>query len=88
MGGWGSGWVWVCEGVSHACTNAHAHMHMHVKHAKHGCLHVSGHLQFLYMYKFVCVHVHACMCMCVGGGHPHPPATFSELQGAQNVKIQ
>ena len=29
------------------------YMHMHVKHAKqakHGCLHVGGHLQFLYMY--------------------------------------
>ena len=39
-------------------------MHMHVKHAKHGYLHVNGHLQFLYMYKCVCMHV--CACACVG----------------------
>ena len=70
--------VW---GVSHACMHAHACMHMHVKHAKHGCLHVGGHLQFLYMYKCACVHVHAYRC-------PHPPAPSPELQGAQNTKIQ
>ena len=47
---------------------------MHVKHAKHGCLHVGGHLQFLYMYKCVCVHVHACACMCMCvGTPPHAP---------------
>ena len=74
MGGWGWGLVWVCWGMSHACTHAHtctrmhARMHMHVKHAKHakhGCLHVGGHLQFLYMYKCACVHVRACTCICV-----------------------
>ena len=79
MGGLGLGWVWVYGGVSHAhmhahtCTHMHAHTHMHV-HAKHGCLHVGGHLQFLYMYKCVCVcvcmHAHACACV---GGHPHAP---------------
>ena len=34
--------------------------HMHVtydKHDKHGCLHVSGHLQFLYMCTSACMHV-------------------------------
>ena len=47
-------------GLSHACMHAHtcarmhAHTHMHVKHAKHGCLHAGGHLQF---YTCVCVHV-------------------------------
>ena len=70
--------VW---GVSHAHTHAHAHtcmharMHIHVKHAnhaKHGCLHVGGHLQFLYMYTCVYVHVHACTCVCVGGTPPCP----------------
>ena len=60
--------VW---GVSHA--HMHACTHMHVKHAKHGCLHVGGHLQFLYMYKCVCVHVCACTCMCVCGGTPPMP---------------
>ena len=54
------------------CTRMHAHMHMHVKHAKHGCLHVAGHLQFLYMYTCVYVPVRACMCMC-GGDTPHAP---------------
>ena len=76
----------------------HAHMHMHVKHAnhaKHGCLHVGGHLQFLYMYTCVYVCVRACACV---GGHPpcpqmpltppHPPAPSPEPQGAQNSKIQ
>ena len=36
------------------CIHVHAHMHMHVKHDKHGCLHVGGHLQFLYMYICIC----------------------------------
>ena len=55
--------VW---GMSYECTYAHAHaymhtrMHMHVKHDQHGCLHVGGHLQFLYMYTCACVCVHAC----------------------------
>ena len=77
--GWG--WVWVCGEVSYACTHAHAcmhaHMHMHVKHDKHGCLHVGGHLQFLYMYTCAFKHVHACtwMCMCVGTP-PMPPDTL------------
>ena len=78
MGAWEWGWVWVC-GVSHAHTHAHACtcMHMHVKHAnhaKHGCLHVSGHLQFLYMYTCVYVRVPVCVCMCMSGGPlPMPP---------------
>ena len=101
---WGvaDGWMWVEVGMGmwrgvlcmHACTHKHACMHMHVKHAKHGCLHVGGHLQFLYMYKCVCAHVHACtcMCMCVGTplmppDAPHPPAPSQEPQGAQNTKI-
>ena len=75
-GGVVDGWIGVgvgmgvWEGVpcTHACTHIHARMHMHVKHAKHGCLHVSSHLQFLYMYKCVCV----CMCVCVGTP-PMPP---------------
>ena len=58
MGAWGWGWVWGCGGVP--CTHTHTHTctHMHVKHAnhaKHGCLHVGSHLQFLYMYT--CVYV-------------------------------
>ena len=68
--------VW---GVSHAHMNAHACMHMHVKHdkhAKHGYLHVGGHLQFLYMYTCVCVHVHVYTCMCMHvGTPPMPPDT-------------
>ena len=75
MCAWGWGWVWVCGGVSHAHTHAHArtHTHTHVKHAnhaKHGCLHVGSHLQFLYMYT--CVYVHVRVCACVGG-HPLMP---------------
>ena len=81
LGGLADGWMGVglgmgVWGVSHVCMHAHArmhtHTHMHVKHAKHGCLHVCGHLQFLYMYKCACVHVRACMCMCVGGTPPCP----------------
>ena len=73
-GGWG--WGWVCEGVSHACMHAHIHVHthththIHVKHDKHGCLHVGGHLQFLYMYTCVCMHAHACVHV---WRHPHAP---------------
>ena len=104
---WGGGrWVdggggrYGCVGgvpCMHACTHMHTHMHMHVKHAKHakhGCLHVSSHLQFLYMYKCACVCIHVCACACVWGHppcaqmSPHPPAPSPELQGAQNTKIQ
>ena len=102
MGGWGWGLVWVCGGVSHACTHAHicthmhTHTHMHVKHAKHakhGCLHVGGHLQFLYMYKCVCVHVCACTCMCMCvGTPPHaprcPPPTCPLTRAAGSPKHQ
>ena len=61
---------------THACTCTYARTHMHVKHAnhaKHGYLHVGGHLQFLYMYTCAYVHVHACVCMCMCGGHPPMP---------------
>ena len=88
MGGWGGGVYGCVVGVPCMHTNAYAHtqaymnahMHMHVKHDKHdqhGCLHVGGHLQFLYMYTCVCV------CMCVHAHvcdtpksprHPQPPA--------------
>ena len=48
-------------------------MHVkHANHAKHGCLHVGGHLQFLYMYTCVYVRVRACMCVC-GETPPMPP---------------
>ena len=76
MGGWRWGGYGYVGGVlcTHACTHMHmhAHMHMHVKydkHAKHGCLHVGGHLQFLYMYTCVCMHVHVHTCM----NTPHAP---------------
>ena len=73
-------------------------MHVkHANHAKHGCLHVGGHLQFLYMYTCVC----ACACVHVrvhvwgtppmppdAPDTPHPPAPSPEPQGAQNSKIQ
>ena len=70
-------------------------MHMHVKHdehAKHGCLHVGGHLQFLYMYTCACM----CVCACMwdtpmppdAPRHPPPTCPSPELQGAQNTKIQ
>ena len=93
-GGGGHGCVGGCP--MHMYTHACMHMHVeHDKHAKHGCLHVGGHLQFLYMYTCVCMHVHACMCVCVHVGTPpmppdtpHPPDLSPELQGAQNTKIQ
>ena len=66
--------VW---GMSYACMNMHMHMHkcthMHVKHDQHGCLHVGGHLKFLYMYTCACVCVHACACMCMSVGTPPCP---------------
>ena len=79
----------------HARMHAHAHActHMHVKHAKlakHGCLHVGGHLQFLFMYKCACART----CVCVWGHPPMPPDAPHHLppspepQGAQNTKIQ
>ena len=102
MGGWGWGLVWVCGGMSHACTHAHAcicmhartHMHVkHAKHAKHGCLHVGGHLQFLYMYKCVCVCACACMHVHVCGGTPPmppdaPPPTCPLPRAAGSPKHQ
>ena len=100
-GGGGYGCVGGCPMHTHMYTHAHAHTHMHVKHAnhaKHGCLHVSGHLQFLYMYTCVYVRLRACACMCMCGGtppmppdapdNPPPPAPSPEPQGAQNTKIQ
>ena len=85
---------------THTCTHMHARMHIHVKHAnhaKHGCLHVSGHLQFLYMYTCVCmcVCVRARACACVGG-HPlmppdapdTPPPTCPLPRAAGSLKQQ
>ena len=86
--------VWRSVPCMHACTCMHAHTHMHVKHAKHGCLHVSGHLQFLYMYECACVHVHACacLCVCVCGDTPHaprcPPTTCLLARAAGSPKHQ
>ena len=71
-------------------------MHVkHANHAKHGCLHVGGHLQFpIYVYMCVC----ACVCMrvhvCVCGDTltmpqdapdipPHPPAPPQSRSGAR-----
>ena len=76
---------------THACM--HPHNHMHAKHDKRGCLHVGGHLQFLYMYTCVCVHVHACTCMCMCVGTPllapkHPPAICPLPRAAGNPKHQ
>ena len=94
LGGGGYGCVWGCPMHAGIHTHAHTHMHMHVKHAKHathGCLHVGGHLQFLYMYTCACVHVFACMCMCIHVGTPpwpQMPSDTPEPQGAQNTKIQ
>ena len=73
-------------------------MHMHVKHDKHdkhGCLHVGGHLKFLYMRLCACACVHVSVHVCGDTPHPldapdtpHPPAPSPELQGAENTKIQ
>ena len=75
--------VWGDVPCTHTCTRMHMHArthartHMHVKHAnhaKHGCLHVGGHLQFLYMYTCVYVLVRACAVhVHVWGGHPPMP---------------
>ena len=99
MGGCEWGWIWVCGEVCYACIHAHpctcmnVRMHMHVKHAKHGCLHVGSHLQFLYMYKCVCVHVRACACMCMCVGTPPmppdaPPPTCPLPRAAGSPKHQ
>ena len=99
MGGWGRGGygcVVGCPMHAHTHMHAHAHMHMHVKHAKHakdGCLHVGGHLQFLYMYKCACVHVRACTCMCMCVGTPPiapdaPPPTCPLPRAAGSPKHQ
>ena len=94
---WGGRWVdgggggYGCVG-SVPCTHAYMHMYVkHAKHAKHGCLHVGDHLQFLYMYTCACVC--ACMwwhpqCPQMPADTPHPPAPSPEWHGAQNSKIQ
>ena len=65
MGVWGMSYACM---HTHAC--AHTHTHMHVKHDQHGCLHVGGHLQFLYMYTCACMCVCVCTCMCMHVGTP------------------
>ena len=70
-------------------------MHVkHANHAKHGCLHVGSHLQFLYMYT--CVYVRVCACMRVhvrvSGDTlpcpqmpltpPHPPSPLPRAAGS------
>ena len=55
-------------GVSHACMHADACC----KHDKHGCLHVSGHLQ-------ISIHVYMCVCTCACmWGHPSCPQMPSD----------
>ena len=86
VGGLGGGVCGCPMHHAHACT----HMHMHVKHDKHGCLYVGGHLQFLYMYTHASMHAHAWACVW-GQPHmppdaPHQPAPSPEPQGAQNTK--
>ena len=73
--------VWESVPCTHTCTHIHMHActHMHVKHdkhAKHGCLHVGSHLQFLYMYTSMCVCVCACTCM---WGHPSCPQMLTDI---------
>ena len=74
MGGWGWGNMGVWR-VSHACTPMHA---KHDKHAKHGCLHVGGHLEFLYMFTCVCVYV------CAFGDTPDATPTTCPLPRAED----
>ena len=86
--------VWGDVPCTHTCTRTHACTHMHVKHAnhvKHGCLHVGGHLQFLYMYT--CAYVHACACVC-GGTPPHahrcpwhPPTPLPPPESRREPKV-
>ena len=79
--GWAWGWVWVCGGCPmHTCS------HMHIKHDKHGCLHVGGHLQFLYMYTCVCV----CVCAHIWehphvSRHPPPICPLPRVTGIPNT---
>ena len=109
-GGVADGWIGVGVGMgmwgvshahihAHAHTRTHAHTHMHVKHAnhaKHGCLHVGGHLQFLYMYTCAYVRVRACACVCMYGGTPpmppdtprHPPTPCPLPRAAGSPKQQ
>ena len=105
LGGWwvgvlGWGWIWMCGGVPsmHTCMHMHIHACMHTcmhahpccKHDKHGCLHVSGHLQIS-----IHVYMHLCACGCMWGlphaprwpRHPPPTCPSPEPQGAQNTKI-
>ena len=87
LGGWqmsrlGWRWVWVCGGVSHACTHAHictfmhARMHMHVKHVNMINMDASMSVAICNFYTCInvcvcmCVHAHACAC---GGTPPHAP---------------
>ena len=98
-GGCGYGCVEGCPMYTHThariCTHAHTHMHVkHANHAKHGCLHVGGHLQFLYMYTCVYVHVRARACVCVCGGTPpyaprcpwHPPTHLPPPESRREPK--
>ena len=69
MGVWG---VSHAHAHTHTCTHTQAHV-KHSNHAKYGCLHVGGHLQFLYMYTCVYVRVRVCACVCMWGTPHHAP---------------
>ena len=76
---------------AHLCTCMHARTHMHVKHAnhaKHGCLHVGGHLQFLYMYTcvYVRVHVHVWGMPPMSPDAPDTPTHLSPPQSHREPK--
>ena len=78
MGVWGGCPMHACM---HTCT------HMHVKHDQHGCLHVSGHLQFLYMYTCACMHMHVGTPPCPQMS-PHTPTHLPPPRATESPKHQ
>ena len=98
MGRWGWGLVWVCGGMSHACTHMHTHAHartqMHVKHVVN-MLNMDASMLAAICNFYTCINVHVCMCMCacacacVGDTPPYaPPLTCPLPRAAGSPKHQ
>ena len=77
MGGWGWGYVWMCGGLSHACTHAHACAHTHASTCMLNMLNMLN--MDASMLAAICNSIHVCVCVCmrahVCGDTPMPPDT-------------
>ena len=81
----GVGLVWVCRGMSHACTHAHACTHTHARTHARTCmlnmLNMDASMSAAICNFYTCINVRVCVCACacvrmhvhVCGDTPHAP---------------